>query len=178
MRYLPLLSLAAAVTFAGAPAFAQTVEELVITGHSRGERPTSASQTVSYADLKLTQAADRATLKHRIVAAAKDVCRKVGEDPPLRGNLGRSCQDNAIRDAMVDVRVAFADAEIYQAFAAPEVGASEVGASAASASGANVSATVAVGATTNGPIPDTAANRARYGGPTSAAGKRSRAKGN
>ncbi|HEX5379372.1 MAG TPA: UrcA family protein, partial [Phenylobacterium sp.] len=156
MRILPLLSLAAALTVASAPAFAQAVEELVITGHSRGERPTSASQTVSYADLNLTQAADRDTLKHRIVAAAKDVCRQIGEEAPLRGNLGKSCQDNAIRDAMVDVRTAFADAATYQAFAAPEPVTYDAG-----ALGANVSATVAAGPTTNGPIPDTAANRAR-----------------
>jgi UrcA family protein len=171
MRYLPLLSLAA-VLAASAPALAQSVEELVITGHGHGERPASASQRVSYADLNLTQAGDRAVLKHRIVTAAKDVCREVGEDAPLRGNLGKSCQDNSIRDAMVQVRVAFADAHAYQAFAANDVGMRDAG-----AHGSNVSATVA-DPTTNGPVPDTVANRARYGGPASSAGARSRPKGN
>jgi UrcA family protein len=170
MRYLPLLSLAAVLAAASAPTFAQSVEELVITGHGHGERPASASQRVSYADLNLTRAGDQAVLKHRIVAAAKDVCREVGEDAPLRGNLGKSCQDNAIRDAMVQVRVAFADAQAYQAFAANDVG-------DAGAYGSNVSATVA-DPTTNGPVPDTVANRARYGGPASSAGVRSRPKGN
>ena len=172
MRYLPLLSLAAALAVTSAPAFAQPVEELVITGHGHGERAASASERVSYADLDLTRASDRAMLKHRIVLAAKDVCREVGEDAPLRGNLGRSCQDNSIRNAMVDVRIAFADAQAYQAFAANDVGPYD-----ASAMGANASATVS-DPTTNGPIPDTIANRARYGGPASAAGQRSRPKGN
>ena len=172
MRYLPLLSLAAALAVTSAPAFAQTVEELVITGHGHGDRPASASQRVSYADLNLTQAGDRTVLKRRIVAAAKSVCREVGEDAPLRGNLGRSCQDTSIREAMIQVRVAFADAETYQTFAANDVGAYDAG-----AMGANVSATEA-DPTTNGPIPDTVANRARYGGPASAAGQRSRPKGN
>jgi UrcA family protein len=172
MRYLPLLSLAAALAVTSAPAFAQTIEELVITGHGHGERPASASQRVSYADLDLTRTGDQAVLKHRIVAAAKDVCREVGEDAPLRGNLGRSCQDISTREAMIQVRVAFADAQAYRAFAANDVGASD-----ASALGANVSATVA-DPTTNGPIPDTVANRARYGGPASSAGQRSRPKGN
>jgi UrcA family protein len=172
MRYLPLLSLAAALAATSAPALAQSVEELVVSGHSRGERPAVASQTVSYSDLNLTQAGDRTMLKHRIVAAAKDVCRQIGEDAPLRGNLGKSCQDTAIRDAMVSVRVAFADAQTYQAFAANDLGAHDAG-----AMGTNVSATVA-DPTTNGPIPDTVANRARYGGPASSAGQRSMAKGN
>jgi UrcA family protein len=171
MRYLPLLSLAA-VLAASAPAFAQSVEELVITGHGHGERPASASQRVSYADLNLARTGDQAVLKHRIVAAAKDVCREVGEDAPLRGNLGKSCQDNSMRDAMIQVRVAFADAQAYQAFAANDAGAFDAG-----AMGANVSATVA-DPTTNGPVPDTVANRARYGGPASMAGQRSRPKGN
>ena len=173
MRYLPLLSLAAILAATSAPTFAQDVEELVVSGHSRGERPAVASRTVSYADLNLTQAGDRRMLKHRIVAAAKDVCRQIGEDPPLRGNLGKSCQDNAMRDAMVAVRVAFADAETYRSFAANDRSAYDAG-----AMGADVSATVADNMATNGPIPDTVANRARYGGPTSAAGRRSMAKGN
>jgi UrcA family protein len=172
MRYLPLLSLAAVLATTSAPAFAQSVEELVITGHGHGERSASASQRVSYADLNLTRAGDQAVLKHRIVAAAREVCREVGEDAPLRGNLGRSCQDASLRDAMIQVRVAFADAHAYQAFAANDLAPFDAG-----AMGANVSATVA-DPTTNGPIPDTVANRARYGGPASTAGKRSMAKGN
>lgn len=173
MRYLPLLSLAAVLAAGSAPALAQSVEELVITGHAHGDRPATASRRVSYGDLNLTQAGDRAMLKHRIVAAAKDVCREVGEDAPLRGNLGRSCQDNSIREAMVQVRMAFADAETYQAFAANDLGPMDAGAYTS-----NVSATVADTTVTNGPVPDTVANRARYGGPTSMAGQRSRPKGN
>ena len=172
MRYLPLLSLIAVLAASG-PTLAQSVEELVITGHGHGDRPVSASQRVSYADLNLTQAGDRTVLKRRIISAAKSVCREVGEEAPLRGTLGRSCQDTSVREAMIQVRVAFADAEAYQAFAANDIGPYD-----ASSMGANVSAKVFDTAVTNGPIPDTVANRARYGGPASAAGQRSRPKGN
>jgi hypothetical protein len=50
----------------------------------------------------------------------------------------------------------------------------------AAAAGANVSSTepANVQIVTNGPVPDTAENRAKYGGPQSHAGKRSAAKGN
>jgi hypothetical protein len=74
---------------------------------------------------------------------------------------------------MVAVKVAFADAQTYQAFAANDPGALDAGTYTS-----NVSATVADTAVTNGPVPDTVANRARYGGPASSAGQRSRPKGN
>jgi hypothetical protein len=51
----------------------------------------------------------------------------------------------------------------------------------ASASGTDVSATepsVTTTLVTNGPVPDTAENRAKYGGPQSHAGKRTAARGN
>jgi cytoskeletal protein RodZ len=50
----------------------------------------------------------------------------------------------------------------------------------AATAGANVAASepVQVQVVTNGPVPDTAENRAKYGGPQSRAGKRSAAKGN
>jgi len=38
--------------------------------------------------------------------------------------------------------------------------------------------TVTTSTVTNGPVPDTAENRARYGGPMSHAGKRTAARGN
>jgi hypothetical protein len=45
-------------------------------------------------------------------------------------------------------------------------------------SDASTGATATVTTTTNGPIPDTAENRKKYGGPMSHAGKRTPAKGN
>jgi hypothetical protein len=50
----------------------------------------------------------------------------------------------------------------------------------ATTAGANVAATEStrVQVVTNGPVPDTAENRAKYGGPQSRAGKRTAAKGN
>jgi hypothetical protein len=52
------------------------------------------------------------------------------------------------------------------------------GVSAASATTYGQSASVTTTTTTNGPVPDTAENRAKYGGPMSHAGRRSAAKGN
>lgn len=46
------------------------------------------------------------------------------------------------------------------------------------AADASTSASVATSTTTNGPVPDTAENRAKYGGPMSRAGKRTAARGN
>jgi len=52
------------------------------------------------------------------------------------------------------------------------------GVSATSATSYGQGASVTVTTTTNGPVPDTAENRAKYGGPMSHAGRRSAAKGN
>lgn len=52
-------------------------------------------------------------------------------------------------------------------------------ASATTAAGdASTGASVTTSTTTNGPVPDTAENRAKYGGPMSRAGKRTAARGN
>jgi UrcA family protein len=166
MRYLPLAALTAVLAATSAPAFAQDLEEVIVSGH--GRNPTSLSQTVSFADLDLNMAGDRQVLRQRIVSTARSICNQLGEpSPPMPGNLGRSCQEVAVRDAMDQVRIAVADAGANRAFAANDAG----------AYGESASATVGVAAT-NGPIPDTAANRARYGGPASAAGQRSRPRGN
>lgn len=59
---------------------------------------------------------------------------------------------------------------------APATGAGATGSTSATSAGTNASVTTTV--TTNGPIPDTPENRAKYGGPDSRAGKRTAAKGN
>ena len=63
---------------------------------------------------------------------------------------------------------------------APTVSASSTIAPAATTAGADVAATTSFSnvTVTNGPVPDTAENRAKYGQPLSRAGKRTAARGN
>lgn len=165
MRCFALATLSAAALAIAAPAFAQTAEELVVTGRALGARPQSLSQTVSYADLDLTQARDRRVLLQRVNYTAGWLCDRLNEARPAAGNLGHSCQEVAVRDAMVQARLAYAGAGSNPAYAqAPAY----VGEHAYA-----TSATVAE----NGPIPDTPANRARYGGPVSRAGRHTAANG-
>lgn len=174
MRYLALATLTAA-TLSAAPALAQNIDELTVTGH--GPRAQSLSEAVSYADLDLTLRADRATLERRVSDTAGRLCDELNQDPASRHNLGKSCKDIAVRDAMGQVRQAFADASSSPAYVdrfgtptsatVPEV-------PYAQAEGFEASAYTVE----NGPIPDTPANRARYGGPASRAGQRTAARGN
>jgi UrcA family protein len=121
------------------------------------------SESVSYADLDLTLASNRNILTRRVSAAAGRVCDRLNEARPSAGNLGHSCQEVAVRGAMGQVRIAFADARSGPAYAA--------------AYGTQASA-IAPAQVASGPIPDTPQNRARYGGPRSHAGKRTAAQGN
>lgn len=182
MRYLTLATLAAAATLAGAPAFAQTVEELTITGHALKNQQLSKSRVVSFADLDLTRPADRQTLRMRIADTAGDVCEELNEPGPTPGNLGRSCQEIATRNGFADVKVAvaaargaaYADAAFTQDWATPAAESYSAPASATEPA----PATYTTSTVTNGPVADTPENRARYGGPMSRAGKRTAAKGN
>jgi UrcA family protein len=167
MRILPRAAFAAAGFAAAAlaaPALAQTVEELTITGHALRNSPQTLSETVSYADLDLTQKSQRTILQRRVSDAAGRICDRLNEARPGPGNLGHSCQDIAIRGASDQMRLAFADAREVSRLAA-----------AAPAAGAYATPTSAVIPARAGmaPIPDTRANRARYGGPMSHAGRRS-----
>ncbi|MGH6964487.1 MAG: UrcA family protein [Phenylobacterium sp.] len=182
MRYLALATLAAAAaTLAGAPAFAQTIEELTVTGHALKNQQLSKSRVVSFADLDLTRPADRQTLRMRVADTAGDVCEELNEPGPAPGNLGRSCQEIATRNALADVKVAvaaargsaYAEANLPDSWYAP---AAETYSSAASATVPD--ATYTTMTVTNGPVADTPENRARHGAPLSHAGKRTAAKGN
>jgi UrcA family protein len=179
MRYLTLATLAAATAvLAGAPALAQpTLEELTVTGHALRNERMSISRAVSFADLDLTRPADRRMLRMRISDTAGDVCEELNEPPPSAANIGRSCQEIARRNAMDQVRVAVANArgQAYAdaAFADRAFYAEGYGAPASTTEPSFSTSTV-----TNGPIADTAENRARYGGPMSHAGKRTAARGN
>ena len=182
MRYLVLATLAAAAaTVAGVPAFSQTVEELTVTGHSLRNQQLSKSRAVSFADLDLTRPADRQTLRMRVADTAGDVCEELNEPGPTPGNLGRSCQEIATRNAFADVKVAvaaargaaYADAAFAEGWGTPAAEAYSAPASATAPPATYSTTTV-----TNGPVADTPENRARYGAPMSRAGKRTSPRGN
>ncbi|MDB5424479.1 MAG: hypothetical protein JWQ29_1895 [Phenylobacterium sp.] len=183
MRQLVFATLAAAALLAGAPAVAQTVEEVTIVGRALGNEPQSISRVVSFSDLDLTRQDDRRMLRQRVSDTARDICRELGEAAPSPATLGRSCQEIATRDAFADVRVAVATARgrayADAAFSDPTVFAEA--APAADAYAAQASATeptFTVSTVTNGPVADTPENRARYGAPMSNAGKRTAPRGN
>jgi UrcA family protein len=111
MRRSALAILAASAALLGAaPAFAQPLDELTVTGQLRDDRAQSLSETVSYADLDLSRYADRQELLLRVNNTARRLCVRLNQDYPSAANLGRSCQDYAVRGAMGQVRQAFADA--------------------------------------------------------------------
>jgi UrcA family protein len=111
MRNLALATLtAAAALTCGAPASAQTVEELTVTGHLNTSRLQSLSERVSFADLDLNRYEDRRVLLLRVNDAARHVCTQLNQESRNPANLGHTCQDNAVRGAMDQVRYAFADA--------------------------------------------------------------------
>jgi UrcA family protein len=188
MRKILIAGAAVGAFAAAAPAFAQTtVGELTVTGawYEDG-RPVSLSRPVSYADLDLRSQRDQDILRQRVNATAREICDELGEDRPNHTNLGKSCQVRAINDAMSQVGAAVAYAmnqppPAYVAPAAPPPESADV-APAPSADGyaANTSAqaTYTTRTVTNGPVADTAANRARYGAPMSNAGKRTAPAGN
>jgi UrcA family protein len=183
MRYLTLATLAAAAaTLAGAPAFAQTVEELTVTGHSLRDQQMTRSRAVSFADLDLNRPADRQNLRMRVAHTAADLCQELNEPGPSPANLGRSCQEIATRNALADVKVAvaaargaaYADAAFAEGWNVPTAEAYSAPASATEPA----SATFIASTVTNGPVADTPQNRARFGGPMSNAGRRTPARGN
>lgn len=163
-----------------------TVGELTVTGRWPGDRPQTLSAPVSYADLDLRMSRDQAELRHRVQATAEDLCRQLGEGGPQPPMVGGSCRENAVRGAMGQVRMAIAQAMTGPAYAAaapppePYVAPAAPAASDESYS-ANTSAvepSYTTRTVTNGPVPDTPANRARYGQPMSHAGKATTPAGN
>jgi UrcA family protein len=174
-----------ALAAAAAPAVAQSsVEELTVTGAwIDGGRPLTLSRVVDFSDLDLRYQRDQGVLRQRVTETARQVCNELGEDRPNPTNLGHSCQDKAVADAMSQVRVAVAQAmsnpPVYVASAARDTAYIAPAASADTYS-ANTSATASYSTSvvTNGPVPDTPANRARYGQPMSHAGKTTTPAGN
>jgi len=188
MRYLTLATMAAAAALCAAPAFAQdqTLEEVTVTSHALRDEQMSKSRPVSFADLDLTNNADRQKLGLRIADTANSLCEELNQPGPTGATLGQSCQEIAVKDAMGQVKTvvaaargaAYADANLAPGWAATAPSAETAGAQAAATEPAAPTATLTVETVTNGPIADTPENRARYGQPLSHAGKRSAARGN
>lgn len=164
-----------------------TVGELTVTGRWPGESPQTLSAVVSYADLDLRLSRDQAELRHRVDVTAEDLCRRLGEGGPQPPTVGGTCRQNAVRGAMDQVRTAIAQAMTGPAYAeaAPPPEPYVAPATAPSASDDSYAANTAavepsytVQTVTNGPVPDTPANRARYGQPMSRAGKATTPAGN
>ena len=193
MRIRLTAALAVAAATVGLPALAQTttVEEITVFGRyeaPRGQPPPVLSKVVSFADLDLRRAPDRSVLSHRIDDAARDVCDRLGRARPNHTNVGHACQDEARRDALKQMDAAVAYAMVHPpAYAvvvpvapAPpdEPYVATTGDTAPDAAAAGAEASYTTRTVTNGPVADTAANRARLGGPMSNAGKRTTPAGN
>ena len=166
---------------AGAPAFAQEVDELTVVGRMGPDSEArSLSQAVNYSDLDLTLAADQDVLKRRVDDTARSLCDRLGEGGGY-APIAPSCRDAAVRDSHEQIRVAIAEAPARKAAmmarAEAEARARDQQAMAAEAASSPASAVVpaptyTVRTVTNGPVPDTPENRARYGAPMSATGAR------
>jgi UrcA family protein len=182
-------ALAAGIALAAAaavPAFAQpvaetTAGEVVVTGRYHvGPNVRTLSAPVSYRDLDLTTAAGQNVLTQRVRAAARDLCRRLGE-----ANMGRtlaqpSCEQDAMNSATGQERVAIAQAtpRSYAANPPEPVAPAEAAPPPAAETYAQPAATVTTTTVTNGPVPDTPENRERFGGPNSHGGRRTAAAGN
>lgn len=116
MRHRMFAAIAVAAAAAGAPALAQTVvQEITVIGRyvPRGEPPAQLSRVVSFADLDLRRTPDQVVLRHRIEGAADDVCDRLGAERPNHTNLGRSCRDLAVKDALDQMKGAIAYAMVH-----------------------------------------------------------------
>lgn len=180
------------VCAAAAPVCAQTVvdEVTVIGRYGVGPEVQSLSAPVGYADLDLTTEAGRAILADRVRASAHDLCRRLGESGMGSTGAAPSCEQAAIDNARGQERTAYLMARppAYALIAPPppvdEPYVAPAGvnpmdeAPAASAYGSQASATVTTETVTNGTVPDTPQNRARYGQPMSNGGRQTAPVGN
>jgi len=181
MKSSPALWLRAALIAGAAvvavPAVAQTVEELTVTGRQGvGPNTRSISAVVSYHDLDLTTESGRAVLDQRVRATAQDLCRRLGENNMGSTGAAPSCEQDAMNSVGQQRQVAIANARPHDyATTAPAPAAV---APAAESQGEPAAATVTNRTVTMNPIPDTRENREAFGGPNSAAGRRTTPKGN
>jgi UrcA family protein len=166
--------------------------EVVVMGrYGVGPEVRSLSAPVSYGDLDLTTDAGRDLLRDRVRATAQDLCRRLGEQGMGGAAAAPSCEQDAVDNAQAQEQTAIAtagrpayalaaplpDQAPDQAYVAPAGSNPADQASAAPAYGAPA-ATYTTRTVTNGPVPDTPANRARFGGPMSNGGRRTVPAGN
>jgi UrcA family protein len=172
-----------------APALAQPVAgEVVVMGrYGAGPDVRSLSAPVSYADLDLTTDAGRTVLHQRVRAMAQDLCRQLGEQGLGGGAAAPSCERDAIDKARAQEETAYALAgrPAYAVVAPPAdqayvaaAGANPADEPPAASAYGQPAATFTTETVTNAPVPDTQANRARYGGPQSNGGRRTAPAGN
>jgi len=101
MSRLGLLVAGASLIGAAAPGFAQTSEEIIVSGRY-GTLPDSvqtASQAVGYSDLDLSTTDGRAELRRRLTLTARFLCEKLGESGSGDA-VTPSCREAAVKDAM------------------------------------------------------------------------------
>ena len=181
-RCLAVALAATGLTLAGA-ASAQTVDELTVTG-VYGSEAQRLSAVVSYADLDLTTESGADTLKSRISTTARDLCMKLGETNATSDSLVPSCERDARENAWNQAKDVIASATPRTMATAAPMSSPAPAPMAATSTTADVSASAPASVTytnqlvTNGPVPDTAENRARFGGPMSHAGQRTAPAGN
>ena len=189
-RFCAAAAIAGFAALAAAPVVAQTVDEITVMGRMGPDgRPAELSRVITISDLDLATDAGVGALRVRVRDTARDLCRQLGETGGGSGLL-RSCEDEAVARAMNDAKpiIAARRSGATYAVAAPPpapyvapVGeptasaAEEVSTPASAAVPAPVYTTTTV---TNGPVPDTPENRARFGGPMSNAGQRTAPAGN
>jgi UrcA family protein len=183
-HWLAAAAAAAGLALISAPAAAQTVEELTVTGRMGPDgQVRELSQAVSYADLDLTTEAGKTELNQRIKTAAHTLCTRLGEQDQASTPLVPSCEEAAVDGTKTQMNTAIAAAKPRSQMAgveppAPAAAPAPVAEAPSAAASATPAASVTVTTTTNGPIPDTAENRRKYGAPMSRAGKRSAPAGN
>jgi len=82
------------------------VDELVVIGPAGPDGPRRLSRAVNIGDLDLATRQDRELLRIRVRDTARDLCRALGEDSSGPSPLIPSCEQQAVRDARPQVRVA------------------------------------------------------------------------
>lgn len=189
-RKFLVFAAAAAALSAAAPSLAQEVEEITVYGRMGPDgRPDTLSRVVSYRDLDLTTLWGQDELRRRIRDTARDLCSALGEPSRATSStLTPSCRSQAERDAFSQMRVAVASAVPRGPDWAPPSELADLDppselaelppppAPAAEDYAEPVSETTRL--ITNGAVPDTPENRARYGEPMSRSGQMTAPAGN
>ncbi len=167
-----------------APTLAQSVGEITVMGKYNAD---TRSAAVSYADLDLTTSDGMKTLNTRVRDTAHDLCSDLTGAQRGALSLMQSCEGAAVAGAADQIKLAEASHR-NRALAilsspapapAPEaVAIADPPAIAPSAPAAAQPASFTSTMVSNGPVPDTPENRAKYGQPMSNAGKRTAPAGN